>query len=517
MLSAHEAWRVTLGQLQTQLDPAKYETWLKGSDVLTYEDGEFVIRVQHAYAKDWLTKHLKRQITQILGDIMQRTVRVNFTVFLRHEETVDETAGPLFAVAKHNYPHQLELFQVGTLAHLSVPVEMPSQAGGTQLVNRPVQVAATQPQSRPFPDYSEWDPRFNDIRHTSADNGSSDVTQFNTHYSFETLAVGPENRFAVLAAQEAATKSDHLYNPLVIHGGVGLGKTHLLHAIGGKSEATGRKALYVTAETFTNDMVEAIQERKTGEFRERYRQIDVLLVDDIQFIAGKSKSEEEFYHTLNSIVSSGGQVVIVSDQHPSAIARLDKRLRARLEGGLMVDVHPPEYHTRRAILQSKAREKGIHLPNDVADLLAQQPVSNVRELSGLLKQVIARATLINQPLTPEWAETVLDTRNVLTASNGHARTLTIKDILQAVADQFGVTVADLCGKNRTKAITHARHIAMYLARDITEASYPSIGEELGGRSHSTIVYGYKKIAGLLDKDGELNNAVAAVRHALDHA
>lgn len=518
MLSAQDAWRVTLGHLQTQLDPARFDTWLKGSDVLAYEDGEFMIRVPHAYAKDWLTKHLKRQITKVLGDVMGRTVRVNFTVFLRHEATVDESAGPLFALAKNTGPQQLELFNVASLT-VADPAPAPAYSTGipaqdgaqTQFAPQPSPVMTpAQADPSPFPDYSEWDPRFNDIRYSSS--GDAAESQFDAHYSFETLATGPENRFAVLAAQEVATKTDNLYNPLVIHGGVGVGKTHLLYAIGHKSVSIGRKVRYVTAEAFTNEMVESIQNKTTGEFRERYRAVDLLLVDDIQFMMGKSKSEEEFYHTLNSIVRGGGQVVIVSNQHPGAMVKFDERLRAHLEGGLIVDLHPPEYPTRRAILQAKAREKGINLPDDVTDILARHPVSNVRELGGLLKQVIARATLINQPLTPEWAEAVLEmsTNSAPTTS----QPTTVEAILQAVASHCGLTLGDLRGKGRTKAVTHARHVAMYMARDITEASYPQIAEALGGRSHSTIVYGYKKIAGLLATDTDLNEEIATIRTAL---
>jgi chromosomal replication initiator protein len=538
MVSPKDAWQSTLGQLQLQLSRATFETWLDGSELLTHEDGEFVIRVRHAYAKDWLEKHLQRQITQTLGDIFGRTVKVRFVVFLRNQRTVDPDAGPLFAQIAKNTQRQLELFNT---AHIPQKFEMPvathteshsvPQEGTDHGLSRtsmyPDAERDTHPNTEPaciesaesaesaeaiesikstetthddsddadWPDYLEWDPRFNDVRRTRGEQERS-INAFNERYTFQSFAIGPENHFAALAAQRVAEQTDTIYNPLIIHGEVGLGKTHLLHAIGQKSEAAGRSVLYVTAEMFTNELVESISNRKTSEFRERYRTVDVLLVDDIQFMMGKSKSEEEFYHTFNTIIGQGGQVVITSKQHPATLSKLDERLRTRLEGGLIVDLHAPETETRCAILKSKAREHGIELPDDVANILAEHPVNNLRELGGILKQVLARATLIHQPLTPEWAETVLEMVPG-PARTTASRTPEISDIIEAVANHFQLTKDDLLGKGRTKAVVYARHIAMYLARAITEASYPTIGKAIGGRNHSTIVYGYKKITGRL--------------------
>ena len=531
MFSPKDAWQSTLGQLQLQLNRATFQTWLDGSELLAYEDGEFVIRVRHAYAKDWLVKHLHRQITQTLGDIFGRTVKVRFVVFLRNQRTVAEDAGPLFAMAAKNSQRQLELFSTALipqkielpLSHIPSAHSHADPADAEPRIEAqpaPVaeQVRVEKPEADGWLDYLEWDPRFTDVRRTPSldDRSPSNCNAFNARYNFQSFVIGPENHFASLAAQRIAEQTDTIYNPLVIHGNVGLGKTHLLHAIGQKSEAAGRKVRYVTAETFTNELVEAIKDRTTSEFRERYRTVDLLLIDDIQFMMGKVKSEEEFYHTFNTVIGQGGQVVITSNQHPGTLSKLDERLRVRLEGGLTVDLHAPEPETRCAILKAKAREHGIELPDDVTNILAKHPVSNIRELGGILKQVLARATLIHQPLTPEWAETVLENTPGAGRSTDHnKRPLEARDIIESVAVHFQLAKDDLLGKGRTKAVVHARHIAMYLIRDITDASYPQIGVSLGGSNHSTIVYGYKKINKARHEDRELRQSIDEIRRKLN--
>lgn len=497
MLSPKHAWQAVLGQLEIQLNRATFDTWLKGSKVMAYEDGEFVIQVRHAYAKDWLEKHLNHQIVASLGQLMKRTVRVNYVVWLP-KHTMQAKPGGLFG-------------DNGT-AEQETAAAKPASSDDrkTSVIND-----RAEEDTPAAIDYSEWDPRDRKITFGERDTEREDICPLERRYTFESFVTGPSNAFACAAAQAVTGKAPSQYNPLFIYGGVGLGKTHLLHAIGQKSEAVGRTVLYVTAETFTNKLVEAISNRKTSEFRERYRTVDVLLVDDIQFMIGKAKSEEEFYHTFNTIIGQGGQVVITSQQHPATLRKLDERLRVRLEGGLIVDLHAPESETRGAILKSKAREHGVELPDDVATILAEHPVSNLREMNGLLKQVLARAALIQQSLTPEWAEMVLE--NVPTnASRPNAnRTPEIGDILDTVATHFQLTKADLEGKGRAKAVAQARHVAMYLAREITDASYPTIGEAIGGRNHSTIVYGYKKIAQALDADRDLRQTLDTIRRKLN--
>jgi chromosomal replication initiator protein len=268
--------------------------------------------------------------------------------------------------------------------------------------------------------------------------------------------------------------------------------------------------IYITAEAFTNELVTAIRARKMDEFRERFRKTDVLLLDDIQFIAGKSSTEEEFYHTFNTIFGQGGQVVVASDQHPRTIDKLDARLRSRLEGGLLTDIQPPELETRLSILHAKSTVQGTTLPEEVATILARHTTGNVRELEGLLTQVLARAALAKQPLTAALAEQVINKNG----AQPRRRTTNVAQVLEATATYHQLSLDDLLSKRRTKDVAHARQIAMYLAREETDASYPQIGAALGGRNHSTVLYGYQKIAKTVETDEALRREIGDIRRQL---
>jgi chromosomal replication initiator protein len=294
---------------------------------------------------------------------------------------------------------------------------------------------------------------------------------------------------------------------------VGLGKTHLLQAIGHEGQSTGRQAVYMTAEAFTNELIEAIRAQKTDDFRERYRAIDLLLLDDIQFMAGKTSTEEEFYHTFNAISSQGGQVVIVCNQHPRMLGKLDDRIRSRLEGGLLADIQPPEFDTRLDIVMAKAAAQGTALPEDVASVLAHHDTANVRELEGLLNQVLARAVLNHEPLTMTLARHVINKNSAQPVA--HRKRSNITDILEATASYHQLSLDDLLGKNRSQKIVRARQIAMYLAREETNASLPQIGEALGGRNHSTVLHGYQKIADSVEDDDTLRLELSAIRRQLN--
>jgi chromosomal replication initiator protein len=320
---------------------------------------------------------------------------------------------------------------------------------------------------------------------------------------------GPSNQFAAAAAKAVAETPGEMYNPLFIHSSVGLGKTHLLQAIGHKCEDDDLDVIYITAEAFTNELVMAIRARKTEEFRERYRQVDVLLIDDIQFMAGKTSSEEEFYYTFNEICSQGGQVVVASNCAPKAMTSLDERLRSRFLGGLIADIQPPELETRLKILTVKAAYQHTQLPEDVADLLARHVTSDVRDLEGILTQLLARAALSKQPLTLALAQHVLDKNGMIAR-----RSTNLDDVLAATATYHQLSLDDLMGKRRTKEVVRARHIAIYLAREETDASLPQIGEALGGRNHSTVLHGYQKIADEVASDKELRDEVSAIRRQL---
>jgi len=298
------------------------------------------------------------------------------------------------------------------------------------------------------------------------------------------------------------------YNPLFVYGGVGLGKTHLLHAIGHNCQAQGLRVLYVSSEKFTNDLIEAIRSHTTDRFREKYRTTDVLLVDDVQFIAGKESTQEEFFHTFNTLHGTGRQIAISSDRAPKAMITLEERLCSRFEWGLIADIQPPDLETRIAILRSKSETCSTPVPDEILALIATRIQSNIRELEGALNRVLALSSLTHQPLTPEVAETALN--NLLPQRSK----LTPDQIVETVALHFGVKVPALQGRSRSRAIARPRQIAMYLIREETGASLPQIGAMLGGRDHTTILYGCERIADLIEEDTDIRRQVITLRQRL---
>lgn len=330
----------------------------------------------------------------------------------------------------------------------------------------------------------------------------------NPRYVFDSFVVGTGNRLAHAASMAVTETPAGAYNPLFIYGGVGLGKTHLLHAIGHACQIQGLSILYISSETFTNDLIEAIRSRTTDTFREKYRTADVLLVDDIQFIAGKESTQEEFFHTFNALHSTGKQIAISSDRPPKAMSTLEKRLCSRFEWGLIADIQPPDLETRIAILRSKSALCGTTISDEIISLIATRIQSNIRELEGALNQVLAMSRLTGQPLTPKVAAVALN--NLLPQH----RELTPDQIVEEVALHFNLDVAALTGHSRRRVVARPRQIAMYLIREETKSSLPQIGALLGGRDHSTILYGYERIADLIEKDVDLRREVIALRQCL---
>ena len=330
----------------------------------------------------------------------------------------------------------------------------------------------------------------------------------NPRYSFENFVVGTSNRLAHAASMAVAENPARAYNPLFLYGGVGLGKTHLLNAVGNTTAAQGLQVLYVSSEDFTNDLINAIRTHTTEAFRERYRRIDVLLIDDIQFIAGKESTQEEFFHTFNALHGQDKQLVISSDRPPKALVTLEERLRSRFEWGLTADIQPPDLETRLAILRSKAERAGRVVDDLHLELVARRVQSNIRELEGALTRVLAYSDLSNQPLSTDLIEIAL--ADLLPRPGA----LTADRIIAAVAEYFDLPEADLLGRGRSRDVALPRQIAMYLMREETRASLPQIGESLGGRDHTTIMYGCDKIIAQLETDDGMRRKVAAIREAL---
>jgi chromosomal replication initiator protein len=335
----------------------------------------------------------------------------------------------------------------------------------------------------------------------------------NARYTFSTFIVGKSNQFAHAASFAVAENPGHIYNPLFLYGGVGLGKTHLLHAVGHVGEAAGLNVLYVTSERFTNEIINAIRFQKTEEFRAKYRQIDILLVDDIQFIAGKESTEEEFFHTFNSLHNASKQIVVTSDRPPKAIHSLQDRLRSRFEWGLLADVQPPEYEHRLAILRSKSESLHFVVPASVIEYIARPECSSVRELEGALNRVLAYATLHDAPITVGLAAQALE--NIYNEKKP-VSTLTVAEVLEGVCRYYNVSATLIRGKQRDREIVWPRQVAMYLMREETNASLLQIGTALGGRDHTTIMHGWEKVHTEINNNDLVRQEIAAVLASFQH-
>jgi len=442
-MQAERLWQAALGQLQVEMPRAKFETWIRDAELLSYEDGEFVIGVKNAFARDWLHDRLRPTIKQVLGGIAGRTVDVRFVVWQQQA-----------------------------------------------------------PVSAPTPERTVDQPRTPVL-------DSAPTTQYlNPNYTFDTFVVGKSNRLAHAAAVAVTEHPAGPYNPLFLYGGVGLGKTHLLHAITRASIAAGRTAVYVSSEEFTNDLINAIRTHSTAEFRERYRQADILLVDDVQFIAGKESTQEEFFHTFNALHGQERQVVLSSDRPPKAFVTLEERLRSRFEWGLAADIQPPDLETKVAILRAKAEREGRQVAQEHLELIARRAQRNIRELEGALTRALAYVDLTGALLNEETIEAALSDVAPRSAA------MTPNQIIAAVAQQYQVPEEDLLGPRRTRQIALPRQVAMYLIREETETSLPKIGQALGGRDHTTVMYGHDRISDLIERDDGLRRQVHAIRDLL---
>ena len=349
--------------------------------------------------------------------------------------------------------------------------------------------------------------------HTNHDNFIP-IAQFNPRYTFETFVIGDRNRLAHAASIAVSERPAQNYNPFFLYGGVGLGKTHLMHAIGQHAlEINSRaKIVYNTSETFVNEFVTALQLGTINDFRNKYRKVDILLIDDIQFIAGKEGTQEEFFHTFNALHTEHKQIVITSDRPPKDIQHLEDRLRSRFSGGLIIDIKPPEFETRVAILQKKAKSEGIELPDNVFLYIANKIESNVRELEGALIRVFAYSSMMNKDIDLSLAQAAI----VELVPENIAKALTIHDIQRAVCDQFHIKTDDLRSRSRQRDVVYPRQIAMYIARELTGLSLPKIGKEFGGRDHTTVMHAISKMTKEIQKDDQVAKLVNKLKERLSH-
>jgi chromosomal replication initiator protein len=446
-MKLQRTWQSTLGELQLKMAQATFDTWLRDTHCLGRENGNtLLIGVKNGYAVEWLENRLHPLIKKTLTRIAGEDLDVRFVVWNNKPWDESEKSAETPTLFQEN--------------------------------------------EDPMTEDPARDPGLND------------------DYVFKNFVVGSSNQLAHAASQAVAESPAQAYNPLFVHGGVGLGKTHLLHAIGHTCFRKGMQVIYVTSETFTNGLIESIRTHTTEQFREKYRTADVLLVDDIQFIAGKESTQEEFFHTFNALRDNGRQIVLSSDRVPKAMVTLEERLRSRFEWGLIVDIQPPDYETRMAILQAKAERIGVDVPNDLLSYIATHIESNIRELEGVLNRILAMARLTNMPLDKKVAQ------KALTQLMPDKPEVSSQDIIHTVAEFYNLTEDELRGSRRTRRIARPRQVVMYLLREETEASLPQIGNELGGRDHTTVLYGCDRIRELMDEDDQFKREIMEVKGQL---
>ena len=438
-ISPKAVWEAVLGDLQIQVNKANYETWLKKTYGLRFENGEFIVGVPSAFVAEYLDKNQRSLVEKALGAVIRKDVEVTF--------------------------------QVGEFQG--------------QLSSRAVR-------------------------------GKSNVQQtslplFNPRYTFDSFVTGQSNQFAYAAAMTVANNPGQSYNPLFVYGGAGLGKTHLLQAIGHAAVANNLKVVCVSAEQYANEFVTAIRERHTHELQNKYRSVDMLLLDDVQFFSGKQKIGENFFHTFDQLHNASRQMVITSDRPPKAIPLLPERLSSRLEGGLITEVRAPDYETRLAILQDKSKQDGVELADDVLEFLAAQVRQNIRVLEGSLNRIVAYAKLVRASVTPQLAaQAIRDIAEQVRAPLA----LTSGNIIDAVARGFQLDPSDLIGKKRDKETTTARRVAMYLLRKHTGFSLNQVGRELGGRDAAAVTNSCRKVAADIETDPFLRRKIIDIQQGL---
>ena len=445
--TAREVWRAVLGDLQLQLPRPTYETWLKPTEGISYDELSFVVEAPNSFAVEWLERRMYHALQKTLKKVSGREFELQLRV---------KSEGDFYAVEQAPPPP-----------------------------NQKVSATPTAP------------PLF-------------EIRSFNPKYTFDSFVAGPSNRLALSAAKAVAESPGQTYNPLYLHSGAGLGKTHLLQAIGKTCASRGMSVLYVTSEQFTNEFITAIRNRTTEDFRRRYRGVQVLLVDDVQFLSGKEQTHEGFFHTFNDLHNAGNQVVISSDRPPRDLAPMEDRLRSRFEWGLIADIQPPDLETRMAILANKANQLRVEMEDNVIELIAKRVQRNVRELEGSLNRMVAYSQLMNVNIT---LESTLQILNEM-APETDTRSIDPQRILEQVALFYALSVHDLMAKDRTKKVALARQVAMYLLIYELELSPTKTGRLLGGRDHSTVIHGAGKINGEVTENGQIRQDILAIKEAI---
>jgi chromosomal replication initiator protein len=479
-----EVWARSLdGLADLQIQPHQ-RAWLKLTRPLGLVENTALIATPNEFVKEQLETRLRALVTQALSQQLGRDIQLAVTVDPAPQAAMpgsgpDQDLGPGAPEPPAPRLQGLAGPQVSEADHGPRPPAHPAHDSGIPDAGEP----GHQDQGRPgAPGAIPAAPRLGG-------------TRLNSKYTFETFVIGSSNRFAHAAAVAVAEAPAKAYNPLFVYGDSGLGKTHLLHAIGHYAQTlySGLKVRYVSSEEFTNDFINMIRDGKQDGFRRRYRDVDVLLVDDIQFLENKEGTQEEFFHTFNTLHNASKQIVISSDRAPKRLVTLEDRLRSRFEWGLLTDVQPPELETRIAILRRKAIQEGLNAPPEVLEYIASRISTNIRELEGALIRVTAFASLNRQSVDLQLAEIVL--KDLIPEAQGPQ--ITTATIMGQTASYFGLSIEDLCGTSRSRVLVTARHIAMYLCRELTDLSLPKIGQQFGGRDHTTVINADRKIRSLM--------------------
>ncbi|ANS79268.1 Chromosomal replication initiator protein DnaA [Serinicoccus hydrothermalis] len=492
--TSEDVWARVVDQLETAGINARERAFLQLTRMVGVIDTTVLLAVPYPHTKEMLETSLRQPIEDGLSRELDLEIRVAITVddALRErvEEEADDEADDTSGGAT-------------TRESLTRPASAPSSSTSADPAPDDARSRATNGIPRPATPAGP------------AVTGAADEARLNPKYTFDTFVSGPSNRFAHAASLAVAESPARAYNPLFIYGESGLGKTHLLHAIGhyARKLYPGVRVRYVNSEEFTNDFINSIRDDKAGAFQRRYRNVDFLLVDDIQFLQGKEQTVEEFFHTFNTLHNSEKQVVITSDQPPKRLSGFAERMRSRFEWGLLTDVQPPDLETRIAILRKKAAQEGMQLPDEVLEHIASRISTNIRELEGALIRVTAFASLSSQRADADLAAHVL--KDIVPGSD--TAQITVSTIIREVSEYFQITIDELCGTSRSRTLVNARQVAMYLCRELTDLSLPKIGQEFGGRDHTTVMHAERKIRAQIGERRALYDQIAELTGSIRRA
>jgi len=448
-MDTNQLWTTCLGELEVLLSKANFTTWFKNTSIIMIEGDTVIVGTPNSFTKEWLEKKYHEQILNTLNKLLKTIKKVEYRIHSRKDDD-EPTVSPK-------------------------PVE-----------------------------------RIIDIQ--TSDRFQEETESLIPRYNFESFVIGESNRLAHAAAQAVAKNPGVTYNPLFIYGGVGLGKTHLMQAIGNQlsKKGTGKKIIYTTCEKFTNEFISLIRRGKGEKFKNNYRNVDLLLIDDIQFLAGKESTQEEFFHTFNALHGKDKQIVMTCDRPPKAIPSLEARLISRFEWGMIADINPPNLETRIAILQNKIAEKKHEIKEDIIVCIAKNIKNNIRELEGALNRIIAYCELNNTEPTMEDIKSILGESIV----NGRQKTITPRELIKRISDYYDITTEQLLGQKRNKELVYPRQVSAYLLREELSLSFPKIGKELGGKDHTTIMHACKKIANELQNNNVVQHEINNIKDKL---